>query len=215
MISSCFAGQNDEPELTTVTIQILHEFLPLMSIINDENVKLKYMEIIINIRSLILEKNKCGVKTVTAYINYLREIFKYDSENSWMIPDGNSVNCKIYEDIIQLLKHPYHEVRLSAAKHVGILFKKTVDKNDSNINFQREMFKNLLYTFNEYKDLYEGQGEENVIKYTKYVTSAVTFLTLANIICLSKFWRKNSLFYLIYFSSNEKKINSSKWSQIR
>lgn len=195
-------------------LQTLKEFLPLIHRTGFPNTQLKYISLIVKVKNVIVVKKKCGVKAVSKLAECLVETFKYDAEGVWALLKKNDVDCRVVDCVISLLQHPYHEVRLTVAENIGKLFVNSRNVTKSTLTWQKKMLKNVFLALSENVHIFIKQND-CVTEYFTHVISSVSLISLANIICLSRFWRKKTLFYLIHlahlkqFKQSEIQLNTS------
>lgn len=195
LISLILSEVYKEPELIITILQVLKDILPLVSRVGDDNTHLKYIKLMNEFRSVVIVKKCCGSKAVSKFIECIVEIFK--QKEIWVILEKHDLYYAIFEDLLIFVKHPYHQVRLAAAQNLGLLFLTDKNMKKTALAWQKEMLKKLFVALRDNEDLYPK--EKGCIKdYASRVLLSTSLLSLANVICLSRFWRKKAMFYLLH-----------------
>lgn len=157
------------------------------------------MKLMEHFKSLILIKKCCGVKTASKFIECLVELFKCDPDGKWVVLERNGERYNVFEDILLFYKHTSYEVRLTAALHIGELFIRSNSCNDNITSWQKNMLKFIFNELNDCESLYPKE-KGCILEYVINVTTSVSLLSWASIICKSSFWRKTALFYLFHLA---------------
>lgn len=207
---SVLQKNHTDQEIAIVILQILKDMVRLVHRLNEKETQTKFLRAIDGFWKIITVKKHCGPRTVVKFIECLAEIARFDLEGNWAFSKREE-NRLIFEDIFLFLKHPYHEVRLAAAQHVGLFFVASSQVNEETINYQRRVLDKLSGILaDNNRLLLADMTDALAFEYAKYVTVSIALISWAHVICLSPYWRKQALFYLLKLTF-QNKFNSRKY----
>lgn len=205
LLSLIFESRKSDSEISIVILQLMKELIFVISRRGNEECELNFVTLIRGFRDLIIVKKKCGVGTIMKYIELLSEMVKMEWRGKSMFEKSSNEIYQFSEEIILFLRHPCYQVRLFSAQTVGSLFTSSEKMSDSGRQCKlMSLLKNKLRAEDN-----EDVDDVLVLPYYQVVRMSVSLISWASIACLSGYWRRSVLYWILQ-EAHIKKYNKGK-----
>ncbi|CAG2061751.1 unnamed protein product, partial [Timema podura] len=177
-------------------LSLITGILPHVARLNFDSVKENLMALLIPFL-FSTSRNKYGVKVYSQLIKSVAEFTKFDPTGVWARwqPKKEEGRTAVSEELIFHLKSPFHEIRMSCAGYVGLLFHSSV--TPVSVQWHKRSYEKVCAA----GDL---SREEKIDEGANRTASAMH--TMATMVVVCPAWRRKALF-MIFQLVHEKNIS--------
>nr|CAD7589957.1 unnamed protein product [Timema genevievae] len=185
-------------------LSLITGILPHVARLNFDSVKENLMALLIPFL-FSTSRNKYGVKVYSQLIKSVAEFTKFDPTGVWARwqPKKEEGRTAVSEELIFHLKSPFHEIRMSCAGYVGLLFHSSV--TPVSVQWHKRSYEKVCAAVME-SFVVEGDlsREEKIDEGANRTASAMH--TMATMVVVCPAWRRKALF-MIFQLVHEKNIS--------